>query len=338
VYSSAASCQTNAIARYATAIVVAMYGQFILPLLAACCLRGALACRVPGAAVLMQCAIAMGLVAPVLGNAQPPATTAQIRALPREKFDAARFPPAAMCGICLSEYAQGEDVRVLPCDAERRHHFHLTCIDTWLVQHATCPICRASMLDGDELAVQGGVGAEVGAGVGSGTRSLAATSTVITVAPAPAAADGGEAALQAGAATGHTMSAGGIADVVVVPLAVPPSPAMAEVRLIDAGEQTAAAIVRAAAAPSGDAALQRVVVDVSLAASAAVAAAPPVATACAGMVAAGGEAGAGTVVERAGVVHTWTLGMEAVSSGAASNTAATSDGGVGGGGGDSAAV
>lgn len=44
----------------------------------------------------------------------------------------------ATCGICLSEYQDGEMLKYLPC----HHHFHLECIDTWLVTNKTCPYCK----------------------------------------------------------------------------------------------------------------------------------------------------------------------------------------------------
>ncbi|XVE90910.1 hypothetical protein DITRI_Ditri20bG0114200 [Diplodiscus trichospermus] len=48
----------------------------------------------------------------------------------------------AQCTVCLSEY-NGEDIlRILPhCG----HSFHVTCIDIWLKQHSTCPVCRISL-------------------------------------------------------------------------------------------------------------------------------------------------------------------------------------------------
>ena len=46
------------------------------------------------------------------------------------------------CTVCLSEY-HGEDVlRILPYCG---HSFHVTCIDIWLQQHSTCPVCRISL-------------------------------------------------------------------------------------------------------------------------------------------------------------------------------------------------
>ncbi|CAA3011218.1 RING-H2 finger ATL79-like [Olea europaea subsp. europaea] len=47
----------------------------------------------------------------------------------------------AECTICLSEFADGEKIRVLE---KCSHGFHLQCIQQWLVAHTSCPTCRAS--------------------------------------------------------------------------------------------------------------------------------------------------------------------------------------------------
>lgn len=52
--------------------------------------------------------------------------------------------PGTDCPICLGEFVKGEKVRVLP---KCNHGFHLSCIDTWLVSHSSCPTCRQSLLD-----------------------------------------------------------------------------------------------------------------------------------------------------------------------------------------------
>ncbi|XP_022717864.1 putative RING-H2 finger protein ATL19 [Durio zibethinus] len=43
------------------------------------------------------------------------------------------------CTICLDDYVVGESCRVFP---ECKHMFHLSCIDNWLKNHLTCPVCR----------------------------------------------------------------------------------------------------------------------------------------------------------------------------------------------------
>ncbi|XP_068105622.1 uncharacterized protein [Hyperolius riggenbachi] len=44
-----------------------------------------------------------------------------------------------MCAICLADIQQEERVRRLPCN----HPFHQTCIDRWLQESRTCPLCRS---------------------------------------------------------------------------------------------------------------------------------------------------------------------------------------------------
>ncbi|KAG4213554.1 hypothetical protein ERO13_A01G064050v2 [Gossypium hirsutum] len=43
------------------------------------------------------------------------------------------------CPICLDDYVVGESCRVFP---DCKHMFHLSCIDHWLKNHLTCPVCR----------------------------------------------------------------------------------------------------------------------------------------------------------------------------------------------------
>ncbi|MQM21538.1 hypothetical protein Taro_054578 [Colocasia esculenta] len=47
------------------------------------------------------------------------------------------------CTICLSEFAPGDRVRVLP---KCNHGFHVRCIDRWLTAHSSCPTCRQCLL------------------------------------------------------------------------------------------------------------------------------------------------------------------------------------------------
>ena len=45
-----------------------------------------------------------------------------------------------ICPICISEFAYGDQLRVLLC----AHHFHTSCVDEWLQKQevSQCPICR----------------------------------------------------------------------------------------------------------------------------------------------------------------------------------------------------
>ncbi|XP_071728764.1 RING-H2 finger protein ATL38-like [Rutidosis leptorrhynchoides] len=47
------------------------------------------------------------------------------------------------CAVCLNEFQDHETLRLLP---KCSHVFHLNCIDTWLVSHVTCPVCRADLV------------------------------------------------------------------------------------------------------------------------------------------------------------------------------------------------
>ncbi|XP_050215715.1 RING-H2 finger protein ATL79-like [Mercurialis annua] len=49
----------------------------------------------------------------------------------------------ADCAICLSEFVEGEGIRVL---GSCQHAFHVHCIEKWLSSHSSCPTCRSSCL------------------------------------------------------------------------------------------------------------------------------------------------------------------------------------------------
>ncbi|KAI8993874.1 hypothetical protein BD414DRAFT_480700 [Trametes punicea] len=45
------------------------------------------------------------------------------------------------CPICIVDFEEGDDLRVLPC--EGHHRFHRDCVDQWLLElSSSCPICR----------------------------------------------------------------------------------------------------------------------------------------------------------------------------------------------------
>ncbi|KAG5225846.1 RING-H2 finger protein [Salix suchowensis] len=47
------------------------------------------------------------------------------------------------CAVCLCEFEPEDKLRLLP---KCSHAFHMECIDTWLLSHSTCPLCRACLL------------------------------------------------------------------------------------------------------------------------------------------------------------------------------------------------
>ncbi|XP_051018833.1 E3 ubiquitin-protein ligase RNF6 [Acomys russatus] len=48
-----------------------------------------------------------------------------------------------VCSVCISGYVAGNKLRQLPC----LHEFHIHCIDRWLSENCTCPVCRRPVLE-----------------------------------------------------------------------------------------------------------------------------------------------------------------------------------------------
>lgn len=55
-----------------------------------------------------------------------------------------------ICSVCISDYVTGNKLRQLPC----MHEFHIHCIDRWLSENCTCPVCRQPVL-GSSTALSG---------------------------------------------------------------------------------------------------------------------------------------------------------------------------------------
>ncbi|VVA92022.1 unnamed protein product [Arabis nemorensis] len=64
-----------------------------------------------------------------------------LQSLPKVTFspESPSSEKLAECAICLTEFAAGDELRVLP---QCGHGFHVSCIDTWLGSHSSCPSCR----------------------------------------------------------------------------------------------------------------------------------------------------------------------------------------------------
>ncbi|KAG0226878.1 hypothetical protein BGW41_004055, partial [Actinomortierella wolfii] len=57
-----------------------------------------------------------------------------------------------MCSICLDDFADGDELRTLPC----HHEFHCECIDPWLTsKSSTCPLCKYDCLPPTEEELEG---------------------------------------------------------------------------------------------------------------------------------------------------------------------------------------
>ncbi|KAG2323582.1 hypothetical protein Bca4012_059058 [Brassica carinata] len=76
-----------------------------------------------------------------------------IESLPFFRFSALKGSKQGLeCSVCLSKFQDVEILRLLP---KCKHAFHIECIDEWLAQHATCPLCRSRVCIEDELSVLG---------------------------------------------------------------------------------------------------------------------------------------------------------------------------------------
>ncbi|CAG7900435.1 unnamed protein product [Brassica rapa] len=74
-----------------------------------------------------------------------------IESLPFFRFSALKGSKQGLeCSVCLSKFEDVEILRLLP---KCKHAFHVECIDEWLEQHATCPLCRNRVCIEDELSV-----------------------------------------------------------------------------------------------------------------------------------------------------------------------------------------
>ncbi|KAG7642323.1 Zinc finger RING-type [Arabidopsis suecica] len=70
-----------------------------------------------------------------------------VRSLPVYRYTKAAKQRNEDCVICLSDFEEGETVKVIPhCG----HVFHVDCVDTWLSSYVTCPLCRSNQLFSDK--------------------------------------------------------------------------------------------------------------------------------------------------------------------------------------------
>ncbi len=65
----------------------------------------------------------------------------QIKKIKFRKNSSTKKGEEEKCSICLCEYEDNEELRLLPCE----HLFHPTCVDTWLVQNSQCPVCKLDL-------------------------------------------------------------------------------------------------------------------------------------------------------------------------------------------------
>ncbi|XP_064206329.1 E3 ubiquitin-protein ligase RLIM-like isoform X2 [Anguilla rostrata] len=69
-------------------------------------------------------------------------TKEQIDNLSTRSFRFGESGSLQTCSVCITDYAEGHKLRQLPCS----HEYHVHCIDRWLSENSTCPICRHAVL------------------------------------------------------------------------------------------------------------------------------------------------------------------------------------------------
>ncbi|NXC50312.1 RN128 ligase, partial [Penelope pileata] len=97
----------------------------------------------------------------------------QLRTLTQE--DKETGPDGDSCAVCIELYKPNEVVRILTCN----HLFHKNCIDPWLLEHRTCPMCKCDILKvlGVEMETEDGA-ESVQASVSSGTSNVTSINEV----------------------------------------------------------------------------------------------------------------------------------------------------------------
>ncbi|KAG9328029.1 hypothetical protein JZ751_016917 [Albula glossodonta] len=64
----------------------------------------------------------------------------QVRILKQD--DPETGPEADTCAVCIEAYKAGDEVSILTCS----HFFHKVCVEPWLLEHRTCPMCKCDIL------------------------------------------------------------------------------------------------------------------------------------------------------------------------------------------------
>ena len=58
----------------------------------------------------------------------------------KKKYNADDFAQHKECAICMCEFGEDDNVSPLPCNVN--HYFHAECIEHWIKENPTCPMCR----------------------------------------------------------------------------------------------------------------------------------------------------------------------------------------------------
>ncbi|XP_068636346.1 E3 ubiquitin-protein ligase ATL42-like [Aristolochia californica] len=73
-----------------------------------------------------------------------------IESLPFFRFSSLKGSKEGLeCAVCLSRFEDTEVLRLLP---KCKHAFHINCVDRWLENHSSCPLCRYKV-DPEDLTI-----------------------------------------------------------------------------------------------------------------------------------------------------------------------------------------
>ncbi|XP_028410598.1 E3 ubiquitin-protein ligase RNF38-like [Dendronephthya gigantea] len=75
-----------------------------------------------------------------LGQVKPKGLSkGEMEVIPAFRYSAASKDSSnGSCVVCMMNYSNKEKLRRLPCN----HDFHAKCIDRWLKNNRSCPVCR----------------------------------------------------------------------------------------------------------------------------------------------------------------------------------------------------
>jgi len=121
--------------------ILYQYGQFqMLIYFLSLCLVPALLCIVVPLICFFGVQAPIAFLMPNQGISEVDLATIEVQAFNKDvTCKSSKFSdPCFECAICISEFKDDEEIRILSCD----HRFHKGCVDIWLKNKAVCPLCR----------------------------------------------------------------------------------------------------------------------------------------------------------------------------------------------------
>ena len=61
-------------------------------------------------------------------------------------YDAERDKDVFACAICLENFAEDPTKQVAELNCSNKHVFHVECLQGWIKNNDTCPVCREPVL------------------------------------------------------------------------------------------------------------------------------------------------------------------------------------------------